>query len=205
MFLNVGIVSQMANSGKLSSKQQAFVYHYLTCWNAAESARRAGYNGKSNVVGSQLLANLSIKAEIERRKADLIMSADEVMVRFTQQARAEYSEYIREDSTVDVAGLVKAGKAHLIKKIKPTRHGKEIEFYDAQGPLELIGKQQGLFTDKIEVKLAKEVDTILDVLERSLDADSFTKAVQALSAWENSGGEGQTQTREASEQDSLAD
>lgn len=189
----------------LNNRQQIFVNEYLKCWNASEAARRAGYNGKANIVGPRLLSNVSIREELEKRKADLIMSADEVMVRFTQQARAEYSEYIEEDGTINLPNLVKAGKAHLIKKIKPTRHGKEIEFYDAQGPLELIGKQQGLFTDKIEVKLAKEVDTILDVLERSLDADSFTKAVQALSAWENSGGESQAQTRETSEQDSLAD
>lgn len=189
----------------LTKKQQIFISEYLICWNASEAARRAGYNGRSNSVGHQLLTNIDIKAEVDRRKADLIMSADEVMVRLTQQARAEYSEYIQTDGTIDLENLVKAKKAHLIKKIKPTRHGKEIEFYDAQAPLELIGKQQGLFSEKIEVKLAKEVDTILDVLEKSLDADSFKQVIQALSAWENSSGEGQAQTREDSEQTELAD
>lgn len=189
----------------LNNRQQIFINEYLKCWNASEAARRAGYNGRANTIGPRLLSDVVIAKEIERRKADLIMSADEVLVRLTQQARAEYSDYIKEDGTVDLPNLVKSKKAHLIKKIKPTRHGQEIEFYDAQAPLELIGKQHGLFSEKVEIKLAKEVDTILDVLEQALDGDSFAKAVEALSAWESGGGEGQTQTREDSEPTDLAD
>jgi hypothetical protein len=127
-----------------TAKQQAFVAEYLKCWNASEAARRAGYTGDANTVGPRLLADVGIKAEIDQRKAELLMSADEVMVRLTEQGRAAYAPYIRPDGSVNMADLVLDGKAHLIKKIKPTKEGNEIEFYDAQTALAMIAKAHGL-------------------------------------------------------------
>lgn len=134
----------------LTAKQQVFIAEYLKCWNASEAARRAGYSERTaNEQGSQLLANLSVSAEIERRKAEIIMSADEVLTRLTEQGRAVYADYLTENGAVDLAALIADGKSHLIKKIKPTRYGIEIEFYDAQAALAMLAKANGL--DRIEV------------------------------------------------------
>ena len=134
----------------LTSKQQAFVAEYLKCWNASEAARRAGYSEHTaSEQGSRLLANVSISAEIERRKAEITMSADEVLARLTEQGRAAYSGYFTADGTVDLGKMISDGKGHLIKKVKPTQWGKEIEFYDAQAALALLAKANGL--DRIEV------------------------------------------------------
>lgn len=136
---------------KFTARQEIFIAEYVSCWNASEAARRAGYNGQSNSVGSQLLANISIAQEIERRKALLIMAAEEVAVRLTEQAKASYAEYFNEHGGVDLDRLLKDGKGHLIKKIKPTKEGLEIEFYDAQTALALMAKINGQLRDRTEI------------------------------------------------------
>ncbi len=136
----------------LTDKQQAFVNAYVKCWNASEAARRAGYSANTaNEQGSRLLANASIRAEIERRKAELTMSADEALTRITEQARAGYADYFTSDGAVDLESLIADGKGHLIRKIKPTKDGLEIEFYDAQTALFTVAKIQGLLRDRTEI------------------------------------------------------
>lgn len=134
----------------LNDKQTTFLAEYLKCWNASEAARRAGYSERTaSEQGSRLLANASISAEIERRKTEIIMSADEVLARLTEQGRAAYSAYFTADGAVDLGKLIADGKAYLIKKIKPTKEGLEVEFYDAQSALVMLAKANGL--DRIEL------------------------------------------------------
>jgi phage terminase small subunit len=135
----------------LSSKQQAFINEYLKCWNATRAAVGAGYSERTaRSIGSENLTKPDIVAEIARRKAELMMSADEALARLTEQARAAYSTYFNENGDVDIARMVADGKGHLIKGKKPTRHGDVIEFHDAQTALLNVGKHHGLFTDKTE-------------------------------------------------------
>lgn len=167
----------------LSDKQQVFVAQYLKCWNASEAARRAGYKGKANVIGPRLLANVSISEEIEARKAELMMSADEALARLTEQARAAYSAYFNENGDVNIAQMVADGKGHLIKGKKPTQYGDVIEFHDAQTALLNVGKQHGLFSDQhvVTVKLEKEIDAILDVAKQVLSPDAYGNLLARLS------------------------
>jgi hypothetical protein len=44
--------------------------------------------------------------------------------------------------------LLRDNKGHLVKGIKHTRYGDDIEFYDAQAALVHIGKHLGLFDDR---------------------------------------------------------
>lgn len=132
----------------LTPKQQAFVETYLATWNASEAARRAEY-AKPGQQGHRLLKNVEVKEEIKRRLADVTMTADEVLVRLAEQARAAQSAYLRPDG-VDLESLIRDGKAHLIKAIKRTQFGDNIEFHDAQAALVHIGKHHGLFADKME-------------------------------------------------------
>ena len=129
----------------LNNKQQAFVSEYLTCWNASEAARRAGYNGQANVVGPRMLANVSIKAEISQRLKEKHLSADEVLYRLAEQARGEHSAYLLPNGTVNYGAILEAGKGHLVHKVKQTKYGNEIEFYDAQAALVHLGRAHGLF------------------------------------------------------------
>lgn len=140
----------------VNTKQTVFVNEYLRCWNSAEAARRAGYNGKSNVVGPRLLADVSIKAEIDARLAEIKMSADEVLARLADQARADMGEFLRFEDGIklpflDLKTANEKGLLKLVKKFKYNAEGHpEIELYDAQAALVHIGKAHGLFTDKVE-------------------------------------------------------
>lgn len=145
---------------KFTARQEIFIAEYVKCWNASEAARRAGYNGDSNTIGPRLLAHVGVAAEIERRKALLIMSAEEVAIRLTEQAKAGYAEYFNEYGGVDLDRLLKDGKGHLIKKIKPTKDGTEIEFYDAQAALGYIGKIHKLFVDRQESAVTVNAATV---------------------------------------------
>jgi hypothetical protein len=175
----------------LNNRRRVFVEEYLKCWNASESARRAGYKGKSNVAGPRLLANDSIKAEIERRLDELKMSADEVLVRLADQARASSGQFIDEHGHIDWAKVKEQG--HLIKGISQTSRGDKIELHDVQGALQLIGKHHGLFADDkvVTLKLEKELETVLDTLAKVLSKDDYQRILVAL------GGEpaGETEAR----------
>lgn len=137
----------------LNKKQQIFINEYLQCWNASEAARRAGYTGKPNVIGARLLANVSIKAAIEKRLSDSAMSANEVLGRLADQARGSMADFLNiESNSIDLNKADKLDRLHLIKKFSHTI-GKEtenftIELYDAQSALIQIGRKHGLFTDK---------------------------------------------------------
>lgn len=129
----------------LSAKRRQFALEYVRCWNASESARRAGYSATTaRVTGHRLMRDDEVKQEIARLVSESVMTADEALVRLGEQARATYADYINADGNIDMARLVADGKAHLIKGIKPTRYGDEIQFHDAQAALFLIAKAYGI-------------------------------------------------------------
>ena len=134
----------------LSKKRQIFATEYLKHFNATRAARAAGYSGNDNVMaqmGHKLVRDGKIAEIIEARLKESAMSADEVLMRLGEQARAEYSEYINEQAEVDLKRLLADNKGHLIKGIKQTKYGPQIEFYDGQTALGLLAKH--LLTDRI--------------------------------------------------------
>ena len=138
----------------LTDKQRVFIEEYLQCWNATEAARRAGYEGNDITLASVGYENLrkpQIAQRIKQRLQEKVMSADEVLSRLSEQARCEYTASIGKDGKVDLSQLKAAGKMHLVKGIKETKYGRQVEFYDGQTALIQIGKHHGLFTDKVDV------------------------------------------------------
>lgn len=135
----------------LTAKQRVFVAEYVRDFNATRAAVAAGYSEKTAyAIGSQNLRKPEIAEEIERAIEVRCMTKSEVLVRLSEQARAEYSAYILPDGTVDVAALVEHGKAHLIKGVKDTQFARNIEFYDAHAALVQIGRYLKMWTDKQE-------------------------------------------------------
>ena len=129
-------------------KEKVWLAEYYKCWNATRAAEQAKYKWP-NKQGPRLLQKFAdeIKAHVEK----IQMDADEVLIRLGEQARAEYSQYLQSDGTVDLQQLIKDGKAHLVKKTKWDKDGRlEVEFYDAHSALVDIGKHLGLFKERIE-------------------------------------------------------
>jgi phage terminase small subunit len=146
----------------LSKKQQAFIDEYFLCgMNATEAARRAGYSEKSiRSSASENLTKPDIQAEIDRRLKEKQLSADEVLARLSDMARADMRDFIKpvdvgNDRIVMLVDLGKAlagGKTHLIKKLKyNAQGGLEIELHDSQAALEKLGRHHKLFTEVQEI------------------------------------------------------
>ncbi len=136
---------------KLTARQRVFVEEYLICWNASEAARRAGYKGKPNVVGPRLLANVSIQEAIKARVDELSMSANEVLLGLTAQARGTLDDFIvlgKDGLRIDLNKARKAGKLSLVKKLSETKYGLAIELHDAQAAMVQLGRVHGMFIDK---------------------------------------------------------
>lgn len=133
----------------LRNKQRVFIEAYLTCWNASEAARRAGYKTRANTAGSQLMSNAVIAEEIKRRISELRITPDEILARLAEQARGEQSKYILADGSVDIGKMKEDDKLHLIKSITPMKEGNKIEFYDGQSALVHLGKAIGALKDNV--------------------------------------------------------
>lgn len=149
----------------LTQRQQLFIAHYLECWNAAESARRAGYSERTaKQMGTENLAKPIIREEIDRRLAD-IMPKGEVLTILARQARARMDDFftigeetviLRETETIEV--MEKRGDATVIKRTEKTEEAiRPAVFLDLRraqemGVLDLVKKYStGPAGEKIEL------------------------------------------------------
>ena len=144
----------------LTTKQKAFVEHYLQSFNGTDAARQAKYKGNDNVLAVVAHANIrkpKIRAAIEQRLADMALSANEVLKRLSDQATASVADFVEASPVegkpgrfiLDMGEVRKRG--HLVKKIRYTQHGLEVELHDAQSALVHLGKYHKLFADRMEV------------------------------------------------------
>ena len=87
--------------GKLSNKQRVFIEEYLTCWDAAKAARRAGYSPKTaRFIGCENLTKPNVKAAIEQRIKEKAMSADEVILRLAEHARHDIGDLMNDEGVI---------------------------------------------------------------------------------------------------------
>jgi phage terminase small subunit len=152
----------------ISNKRRIFIDEYLKDCNATQAAIRAGYSEVgANRTGSRLLSLIDISEEINKRLADKAMAADEVIRRLTEHARGDIGDFLDIGSMSYHINLEKAkelGLTYLIKKVKERTvmtsnksgeetetHTFEIELYDAQSALALLGKYHGLFVDRTDI------------------------------------------------------
>lgn len=81
---------------KLTHKQQVFIDEYLRCFNGAEAARRAGYSEKTaRITASNLLALPNINEQIQARKDEIHIGADEALKMQSDIARGDIGIFFR--------------------------------------------------------------------------------------------------------------
>jgi len=138
------------NEHNLTNKQFLFCEHYIQTSNATQSARLAGYSGKDDAafasIGSRLLRNVKVQAYLADRYKEFAMTSDEVLMRLARIARASLTDYCDESGTIDWNKVHKDGYA-----LKSIKKGSKLEFESKLRALELIGKAQAMFSDKLEV------------------------------------------------------
>lgn len=133
----------------LTAKQTRFIDEYIKCPNATQAAKLAGYSeATAYAEGHKLKKKPEIAKAIEARFTESAMSAGEVLRLLAEQARADYAKYIIIDGNgkpaVDVAKMIADGKGHLIKSIRYTRNGINIEFHSVESAREIIFRGHGL-------------------------------------------------------------
>jgi hypothetical protein len=135
---------------ELNFKQRLFVEAYLgpANGNAAEAARQVGYAWPEKL-GPRLVAKSSVQAAIKARVKTAAISANEVLARLSDIASINILDFIevRENGEWDVClKLVKRrGKGHLIRKMKKSDFGTELELRDSLAALIKLGEYHGLW------------------------------------------------------------
>ncbi len=156
---------------RIVGKQRPFIEYYLQTWNGTESARLAGYKGNDQTlaaVGYENLRKPHIKAEIERRMVQMTISANEVLMRLAQQATGNIADFINDGGGINWSKVKQKG--HLVKKVTHTK-GKQsvIEIHDAQSALVHLGRHYGLFKEKLEISVIREVWETMEKLGLTID------------------------------------
>lgn len=153
----------------LSEKQRLFVAEYVrNGGNGAAAAVEAGYGVVgAKVTASRLLRNPAVAAHIslgkERQngRVEGIVGEDAITTEriLTEVARIAYSDPIgalNEDGTPKKLSEIPEGTRRAISKIKVKVDGEgasivEFSFWDKPKGLEMLGRRQGIFRDKVEV------------------------------------------------------
>jgi len=174
---------QVSSVSNLSPKERIFLIEFLTHGNRTRAAKAAGY-AHPDRAGSRLAKSDKIRNAVDEFFHQEQMGAAEAVQRLSQQARADYANYlifdpISQETRIDMERLLKDGKGHLIKKIGWTRTGQDsaeqvVEFYDAFQALVYVGRYHNLFNEK-----PSNVQVTLDLTQ--LDYTKLTdEQVEAL-------------------------
>jgi phage terminase small subunit len=152
----------MLAESDLSPQRLAFVDAYFELnFNATKAAIKAGYSERSAYSqGQRLLKNADVAAEIKRRLSDRVMGEHEAYALMSDIARGTIEDFISirhgglNGWQIDLDKAQKAGKLHLVKKIKEHKDGTiEVELYAKDAALRDIGKHHGLWKDGVEINI----------------------------------------------------
>ena len=150
----------------LSPRHRRFVMAYVRTLNASAAARAIAPTAKRpDQIGYELLRKPEIRAAIDAALAAESMPAAEVLARLTQIARASIADVLRlpdgtpvgqfpvaiDDYAVDLVKAQATGAIHLVKRIKTTEQGTEVEMYSAHEALRDLGKIHRLFIERQEL------------------------------------------------------
>ncbi|MFW5921219.1 MAG: terminase small subunit [Polyangiales bacterium] len=159
--------SAKQKSKKLTPKRQAFVEAYTgeAQGNATEAARRAGYS-RPKQQGSRLLTFVDVQQAIDAATAQVreaaILTRQERQELLTKIAKAD--EEIREYHVTKDGVVVET--APLVK--------------ERERAIELLGKMQGDFIERLDIKLMDALEDRLDELERKLDPEVYKQVLEVL-------------------------
>lgn len=159
---------------RFTGKQKAFINHYLMCLNATEAARRAGYAGTYDslrVIGSNNLAKVNIRKEIDRRMSLTTITANETIKRLSDIAIGNLLNYIDSAGNLDVQAMRDDDAGKLLKKYKktkkiiPRKDGNpieveqiEVQLYSADVALDKLMRYYGKYNDKVVHEWREEAE-----------------------------------------------
>ena len=180
----------------LSDKRRAFVDFYLANgFNATKAAEAAGY-ANARRAGSRLRTNEDIRAEIAARTASRAMAADEALQRLAALARVSLADFYDVDDdgnlVLNLQRARESGKLELLDGITCDQRGNlTLKLPDRIRALELIGRNLGLWVDRVQQDTTIRFDTMTDdQLREYILSDAEDAACVADEQGEPTGGGG---------------
>ena len=168
-------------SDELNPQQKAFCDSYVTSFSGIRAAIDAGYTGDRDtlyVTASNLLSLSKVKAYLETKWAERVMSPSELLSRFTHTANANMADFIDDTGNVDLSKLHAAGLGVLVRELTQTSQGTKIKLHDSMRAQELLAKYHQLLTDRVDITsngkaIATEesIDRLSDIIARATDRD----------------------------------
>jgi len=156
---------------ELTYKETLFVNAYLgeANGNGSEAARIAGYHHPGQLA-YRLLQKRSIRTAIAARVTEAAMPANEVLARISEFASADMGNFLDIDKksgawNVNLVKARRAGKTKLVKKIKATKDGTEIELHSPLDALDKLARYHGFYTEKIKIEATQNVSKARQFLD----------------------------------------
>ena len=151
----------------LPEQYQRCIAEYLHSLNWIEAYYRV-YGGNRKTAGSNAHIVYN-RPEVQEALKELIeqrtMQDSEVLMRLEELARGTIGNYFLVDKELNFKKLLEDGKGYLVKKVRPTKYGDEIEFYDYQKAVETLAKIKGLFDERTQVSVNVSHESIEQKLE----------------------------------------
>lgn len=175
----------------MDARRKKFIDEYLVDLNGTQAVIRAGYSEKgASVQGARLLANASIRAEIEKRKAELsqrtLITAERVVGRLAEIGFADMADFMQVtedgDAVLDMSALTPAqtaaiqeittevymdGKGDQAERVKKTK----IKLHPPIPALQLLGKHLGTFAELHKHQLIGDTSLEVRLIGDSGDGD----------------------------------
>ena len=76
----------------------------------------------------------------------------------------DVTPYVREDGTLDIQALAKAGLGHLVKGIKPGREGVEIALVDPQTATKNLARYHRVLGSDVQIDMSATLEASPDAL-----------------------------------------
>lgn len=166
----------MATNREINEQQKEFVYEFLkNGYNAKQAAIAAGYSERSaEVAASRLLKNDKVIEFKEKLLKDLespkIATIEEILEYYTRVMRREEKESVVVTIKEKTSGWVTnrdTGKREKVTKETETAQIVEIptKVSDANKAAEMLGKNYGIWTDKMSIDGNTAVTFVDDLKE----------------------------------------
>lgn len=139
----------MAKTSKLSGKQEKFCQLYAATGNATQSFKDAGYSWKSEGAAAKTASNLIHKnSNVKERLRELAEEAKNDAIANIQEMQSTLTKIIREE--LDEEKLMTIGEGDGYSRIVSKRQKAALK--DRLKAIELLGKMQGAFLDKVQIE-----------------------------------------------------
>jgi phage terminase small subunit len=207
-----------STSHDLTARQKLFALEYLKDLNATQAAIRAGYSARTaKAAASRLLTNVNLQAEIQkamdRRCAKLELRNEDTLRAIANDAFRDPRKLFEkgtmkdiEDLDLETAQLITGFDfVNLYEGEGEQKHCfgqlRKIRLSDRLKALEMLGRHQKLFTDKVEHGLDNETRKLL---AEKIDLTNATdEQLRELANLGEAGDKGQGEGRDVPEEPAL--